>query len=343
MSEIRGRPDDLRHYTDVMVPFVRRVLGEVEDYDLALRAYESAASDRRTDVTSCAAGVRDTLGAVELVDEVPGAFGRALQALDEGSAQDGVAGVSDEAAFEAAVSAALDDPELEGEGLRDAIDRARSDPAWESFASEFVVRGSQVTTGVDAGSQIWKIGSYGINWLDLVRTESLFDNVSRSGMVHRGRQLMTITDALDDAADATYASRLSVATKPTLVDDLLGAAPGAGGGLAKAGKALGWGGVGLGLLDARRDIADGHVTDGTIGMAGAGASAILLLGFGGPVTLGVAATVAVGSVIYENREFIGDVVGGAARGVGNLASEGWGAAGDAARAVSEAVDKVWPW
>lgn len=126
-----------------------------------------------------------------------------------------------------------------GDGVLGDLERAGrrySPTCGGARVHQVAFRGSQVSSGMDAGSQPGRILGRGVNWMDLVRTESLFDHVQVGAMVRRGR-LVRLVDALDEGADATHASRM-VASRTRRWSTTRCGVPKVGGGLARLARFL---------------------------------------------------------------------------------------------------------
>lgn len=334
---VRGRPVALVGFTEDMLPVTRGTRVDADTYEWAVGAFAAAPSDMPACVANLAPQVRGTLARLERADAVPGAFGRALQALDDDRAsRTGTAEVSDPVALVAAFEAALADPEASVLDLREAAGET-GEPAivaWGRFVVEFVAGASATTTGVDAAGQLARWANRPVTWLDLVITESNFDAYGG-----RGRW----AGALDASADAAMAAQDAVKARPTFVEDALRSVPRAGVVLGRVGTGVGVGGALIGAGTGIHDLTEGDYVDVTVAIGGAAASLALVFAPLGPVGLGAVATVAVGSIVYEHRRAIGGAAVATVHAVGDAASAVGDAVSGAAGALGRGAGRLWPW
>lgn len=317
-DRITADPGRLAAYSATTRATIAPALDATADYSLALLAYSTAPNDLSTMCHVDHRGtVEATLSSLAQFDELPEAFARALQALD-GRMGPGLAlSAPDDAAFDAAVDAALLEPDARADDLRRAAaEGADGDTpvwrlVWNAYSKPKGLYGTAVNL-VNVGrwgratARLRAIeAATGMSHLDLratglnrARRRALARQIVRDAR----RRLRPARAAAASADDALRNRRGPLTGLRKLVPERVATFAG------KAAKPLGVAGIGLGVWDTGAKVRDGEWMDAGFGAAGVVGGGILLIG-GGPVTIAAGTGLVVVSLGYEYGPAVVDAGG----------------------------------
>lgn len=346
-DRIIAQPERLEAYSEATRPTIAPVHDAAAIYSRAILAYSMAPVNDLGGacLVDHAPAVAHTADELAALDELPEAFARALRAIDDRMGPLVTLSAETDGRFDAAVDAALLDPDADTAELRAAAGEGEGDggtPVWKLVWNSY----DHPTSSYGSVVNLVNLGRWGraANRLSAVEARAATSHLDLywTGLNRAGRRAMARNLARSGRAQLPAARAAATAAEDAL---LTGRGPLSGvtsrvatrfPTVARwapvAGRTLGWAGAGLQAVDTVDAVADGRYVDA--GFSGAGAvGGVTLLFATGPVGIGVGSVLVVGSLAYEYREEIAD----GARWAGGKLVDGAQAVGGA---LSDGADLV---
>lgn len=309
MALVSGAPDLLEAYTAATTPTLDRVRDTLADYRDAVAAFNAAPDDLGATLTDLSGEPDDTVEQLDVLDRIPAAFAAALREVDAAYDADAqtpgqTLRAQDGHPINRRILAHLVNPGATREEADELAEAFRGyNGTIDSLAERLPLGLAREAHAVlerlnrDDGwrgalGQFGRVG--GNTWLALSESSRLTD--LRTRYPSTSRVVIQATNHADATADVLRANDPFLPSLGARLPPHLSTAARVG---SRAATGVGVAGLAASAVDLGHDLASRDVGGAISNVASFTGGGILLLAFGGPVTMTLGAVLVVGSLIYE--------------------------------------------